>query len=117
MEKNETSHWWQSLLPDARTWVSIGYFSLVWRVLYMIERNPALLGNAAFMTVVTLIAGTGGLGIVGAFYFGGTKVGSEVMANQSRTLASGPPPGTTVTTTTPPADASVTMTARSAGTP
>lgn len=78
-------------LPDVRVLIALGYFALVWRVLYMIEGNPVLLTNAAFMTIVTLIAGTGGLGIVGAFFFGGTAAGSKVMASQSDALIANSP--------------------------
>ncbi len=83
--------WWANMIPDTRFFIAVGYFALVWRVLYMIEGNPSLLTNAAFMTVVTLIAGTGGLGIVGAFFFGGTKSGSEVMSSQNKALAASNP--------------------------
>lgn len=78
--------------PDARGLVAAGYFALAFYLLYMIGQNPAqLLGNSAFMTVATLIIGTGGLGVVGSFFFGGTKSGSEVMTAQSAALAAPTP--------------------------
>lgn len=79
------------LVPDIRTSVVVAYFVLSFRLLYMVEANEKLLANAAFMTIATLIVGSGGLGLVAMFYFGGTKTGSEVMKAQSDQLISTAP--------------------------
>lgn len=87
MHKHERP-WWADHMPDTRAFVAVGYFILSGILLQMIATNPdKLLGNAAFMTVTTLIIGTGGLGVVGAFFFGGTKTGAEVMTSQSKTIS------------------------------
>lgn len=59
--------------PDARGWVALGMFGLAWRMIEILNRNPALLANASFMQVVTLVVGSGGLLLVLAFYFASTK--------------------------------------------
>jgi len=85
--------WWK-LIPDLRTLVVLGYFVLSYKLISMIEHNAMLLANAAFMTIVTLVIGTGGLGAIAMFFFGGTKTGSDVMTAQSNAvIASSPPPG------------------------
>ncbi len=73
--------------PDARGFVAAGYFGLAFYLLYMIGQNGKLLDNQAFMMIATLVIGTGGLGVVGSFFFGGTKSGSEVMTAQSAAQA------------------------------
>ena len=76
-------------LPDARAWMAGGLFVLAWRVLGMIAANPALLANSSFMVIVGLIIGGGGLGLANAFFFGGTKAGSEVMTSQAKAKEAG----------------------------
>lgn len=89
------------LTPDIRVMIVIGYFGLALRLLYMIEGKVQLLDSAPFMTIATLIVGTGGLGAISTWYFGGTRTGSEVMKAQNEALTAAPAPGTTTTTTTP----------------
>ena len=78
-------------LPETRDLVVVGYFLLAARLLYMIEGQPSLLANAAFMIVVGLVVGTGGLGVIASFYFGGTKTGSDTMVAQTKTIAASAP--------------------------
>jgi hypothetical protein len=94
MSDNSQRPWWADLIPDTRAFVAGGYFALAFYLLYMVGISPSLLGNAAFMTVASLIIGTGGLGVVGSFFFGGTKTGAEVMNRQSQALSgpAAPPP-------------------------
>lgn len=85
--------WWARLIPDIRGLVIVGYFGLAARLLYMIEGNPALLKDAAFMTVVTLILATG-LGTIATYLFGGTKTGGDVMTAQTKAVINSTPPVT-----------------------
>jgi hypothetical protein len=91
-------------LPDIRVWVIIALFLLSWRILEMISTEPALLKEGAFMLLVGMIVGNGGLGAAVLWLFGGTKTGGEVMkAQNDAVIASGPaltePVTGTVTTT------------------
>lgn len=86
-------HGWAVLIPDLRVVVAIGYFALSWKLIDMIEVNPKLLAVSAFIGVASAVIGSGGLGLIAAFLFGGTKTGSEVMKAQSAAvIASSPPP-------------------------
>lgn len=86
MSEPKRGPWWTILLPEPRYWIALGYFILSWRLLEMVDGNPRLLENAAFMTIAALIVGSGGLGVVASFYFGGTKTGADVMTDQSKKL-------------------------------
>ena len=92
---------WLDYVPDVRVWIVIGLFGLAWRLLYMIEAQPALLNSAPFMTITTLILGGAGLGAPVAFYYGGTKTGSDTMKSQTDALTAAVPaqPDATATTT------------------
>lgn len=91
------------ITPDVRAWVAIGVFGLVAFVLVMIRENPKLLANASFMQLAALLVGSGGLGMVASFFFGGTKSGSEVMTAQNKAvIASAPPADPTTTTSAKP---------------
>jgi hypothetical protein len=95
MDPDKVKAWLDKFTPDARVWVAAGYFGLTFRLLQLIESKPELLNSAPFMTVATLIGGSGGLGVVGAFFFGGTRSGSDVMTAQSKALVANsttPPP-------------------------
>jgi len=70
-------------IPDIRVWIVVGLFALAWRLLYMIEATPSLLNSAPFMSIAVLILGSGGMGAIVAFYYGGTKSSSSVMEKQS----------------------------------
>ena len=104
MNSTDTKTGWVALIPDTRAWVIVGIFLLAYKLLSMIEANPTLLSNAAFMIVVSLIIGGAGLGAVVSFLFGGTKTGSDVMKAQSDAVINSSPPSTnsvTVSTTDP----------------
>lgn len=73
-------------LPDVRVLIACAYFSLAFRILYMVEGHTALLDSAPFLALATMILGTGGLGMVAMFWFGGTKAGTEVMKTQNEKL-------------------------------
>jgi hypothetical protein len=90
--------------PDTRTLWIILMFILVIRVFGMIEHNPKLLDDSPFMEVVTLLVGTGGVGLISTFLFGGTQSGAKVMETQNQvvTAAAAPPVTTTTTTTSAP---------------
>ncbi len=76
--------------PDMRGWAAAGFFALTFYVLYMIEKNPALLSVPSFMQFAGgLIAG--GVLAVGAFLFGGTKSGAETSAKIADAYASSTP--------------------------
>jgi hypothetical protein len=93
----------QDRVTDVRSLVILALFILSGALLGMIYANPGLLHETAFMMLVTLIIGQGGLGAVTAFLFGGTKTGSDVMKAQSEAVIAGtppPPPGTITTTHT-----------------
>lgn len=66
-------------LTDLRSLVIILLFGLVAMVLWLISHNKALLDDAAFMAVVGNLVGNGGLGLMLAWLFGGTKTGGETM--------------------------------------
>lgn len=87
-EKSNSEPWWFKalikLVPDVRAVVMFGYFCLAARLLYMIEGAPDLLKDSAFIGIATMVMGSGGLGIITSFLFGGTKAGSEVMVAQSK---------------------------------
>lgn len=85
---DKTDPWWTIFKPDVRGAVTVGYFILAFRLLYMIEGHAELLKDAAFMTIATMILGSGGLGIIATFLFGGTATGSKVMEAQSKAVAS-----------------------------
>lgn len=55
--------------PDARAWGGVAIVGLTWKILTMIEANPALLANASFMQLAGGVVGAGGLGLFLAFHF------------------------------------------------
>ncbi len=96
-------------LPDVRIWMIVALFALSWRILEMVAAQPTLLKEGSFMLLVGMVVGNGGLGAAVLWGFGGTKIGSQVMQDQSRAIiASGPAPvdepiSTTTTVTSGPA--------------
>ena len=71
---------------EVRILIMIGLFALAWRLLDMIGSNVKLLDSGAFMIIVGLIIGSGGLGTLVAFYFGASKTGADVMSAQSQSV-------------------------------
>lgn len=64
----------------------VGYFIMAWSVFFMVFQRPALLDSAPFIGLATMVLGPGGIGLISSFYFGGTKTGSDVMAQQSNVI-------------------------------
>lgn len=87
--------WTAILIPDLRVAVALGYFALAYKLIDMIGNNPRLLAVSSFIGIATAILGTGGLGLIATFLFGGTKTGSEVMKAQSAAVIASSPPTTT----------------------
>lgn len=83
---------WPKLIPDLRVVVAFGYIALVWRLIDAVVANPRLLAVPAMITLITLLAGGGGLGLITAFLYGGTKTGSDVMKAQNDAVINSPPP-------------------------
>jgi hypothetical protein len=71
--------------PDLRGWAVLGFFGLTFFSLEMIRENPALLSVAAFMQYIGALA-TGGILLVAANLFGGTKAGTEAQARMTEAL-------------------------------
>lgn len=71
--------------PDMRGWAVVGYFALTFKSLDMIEKNPALLANASFMQFIGGLA-AGGVLLVAAHLFGGTKAGTESQVRMTEAL-------------------------------
>ncbi len=81
------------MIPDTGFLIMAGMFAMAWKVLTMIDANPALLKESDFMMIVTLIFGGSGIGAVIAWRFGGTKTGGDVMKAQSAAvIANNPAP-------------------------
>ena len=80
------------LTPDFRLCAAFAVFAMVFYLLHMIEAKPELLKDAAFMGMAGLLVGSGGIGTVLAYAFGGTKSGSEVMTSQNKALTNPSPP-------------------------
>jgi len=79
--------WWPN---DIRAWASLGMFALVFVILWMIYDKPELADNNLFATVATLLAGTGGFGLMVSFLWGGTKSSAgavEAMTSMAATAA------------------------------
>lgn len=70
-----------------RTLVVLGFFLLAFLLLLMIWERPNLLSDPGFTLVLGLVLGSGGIGAINNFYFGGTKTGSSVMESQSKTIS------------------------------
>lgn len=101
--------WWGKLFPDVRGWATIGSFALAFYTLYLISAHPNLASNEIFKTAVILLLGTGGLGLVYSFLWGGSKASVQaadsvneiakgassgaVAAAAAATSAAGPAPG------------------------
>ena len=75
--------------PELRVVVAVGYFGLSFLLIHAIIAKPELLDKGVFVSITTLIIGTGGLGAIASFLFGGTQAGVEVMKKQSETLTKG----------------------------
>lgn len=73
------------LLPDNKGWMSIAAVGVMFFLLEMIRENPALLANASFMQFTGMLA-TGSFLVVMSHFYGGTKVGSDVMVANSKSV-------------------------------
>jgi hypothetical protein len=78
---------WVRLIPSTRSIVTFLMFMLAWRMLEMIDAEPALLHESSFVGLATLIIGGSGLGAAVAFFYGA-----------AHTLADKPSASTTTTT-------------------
>jgi len=72
--------------PDERGWIILGFFGLTWRILEIIQLNPALLANASFMQFIGPIAGAGGLLLIASFFFGSSKGTADANARSDAIL-------------------------------
>ena len=72
--------------PDTRGWALIGLFALTGVVLGLIAWRPDLSNNTLFVTVSTLIVGSGGL-LNALGYFFGSSQGSTTKDSTIATLA------------------------------
>lgn len=77
--------------PDFRGWAAIGFFGLAFQSLYMIDKNPALLGIPSFMQFIGGLA-TGGVLLVASHLFGGTKSGAETNAKLAEKIGASAAP-------------------------
>lgn len=74
--------WWYRLVPDTRSLVTLGMLALAWRLLEMVDAEPGLLKDAAFMTLATLVLGSGGIGAAVNFFYGSSR-GAEQQSQQT----------------------------------
>lgn len=58
--------------PDMRGWALIGFFAMTFYILYMVEKNPALLGVPSFMQFASQLAG-GGVLLAAAWLYSAVK--------------------------------------------
>ena len=88
---SKTTPVWRTMLPDIRGWALIGFFVMTFYLLWMIDKNPALLGVPSFMQFASQLAG-GGLLLAAAWLYSAVKDDK------------GPKPPQPVTVTNPPSD-------------
>jgi hypothetical protein len=60
-------------VPDQRGWAMIGVFGLGFTVILALVLKPELGDNQLFATIATLIFGSGMLGLICSFLWGGSK--------------------------------------------
>lgn len=84
--------------PDARGWGLIGLFGVTTLILCMLDRNPGLSNNTLFVSIATLVVGSGGL-LNALGYFYGSSQGSSKKDEALSAIASKRVDGTP---TTPP---------------
>lgn len=104
---------WQTLskhVPDLRTGVAASVIVMVFKVLGMIEKNPALTQNQGFMFLAQAIVISGFIGSILAFLFAASKTSADkakadANADQAAggTVITTPPGPSTLTVETPPA--------------
>lgn len=78
---------WSLLIPDTRSFVTMGMFALAWRMLEMIDSEPKLLENPAFMTLATLVVGGSGLGAAVSYFYGSSKSADKQTSDAVATLS------------------------------
>ena len=83
--------------PDIRAWAAAGFFVLTYKAFNMIEHNPGLLDDPAFMTFVGALT-SGGILAVANNLFGGTKSGAAASEALAKSAGTGPGGQTTSTT-------------------
>lgn len=64
-------------LPDTRGWALIGLFLLTAGVIGALVFKPDLQGNTLFVSIATLIVGSGGLLNAIGFYFGSSQTSTK----------------------------------------
>lgn len=64
-------------LPDTRGWALIGLFALTAGIIAAIAFKPELQGNTLFVSIATLVVGSGGLLNAIGFYFGSSQTSSK----------------------------------------
>ncbi len=74
--------------PDIRAWVAFGCYVLVYKLLNMLEHQPLLLKDPAFMAFAGVLSG-GTVIIVVQNMFGGTKSGVDTNAALAKVAATG----------------------------
>ena len=82
--------------PDTRGWALIGLFALTAGIIAAITFKPELQGNTLFVTVATLIVGSGGL-LNAIGYFFGSSQSSTTKDVTIATLANNPSPQPQIT--------------------
>lgn len=89
-------------LPDVRGWATLGMFALMFFVLGLVAFVPSLAENELFKTLATLLAGTGGFGLVCAFLWGGSKASTHAAetVNDLAKANAAPQPTASLTLTT-----------------
>ena len=78
---------WTRLIPDTRSTVTLGMFALAWRLLEMIDSEPKLLANAAFVGIATLVMGGSGLGAAISYFYGSSRSADKQTAETVQTLS------------------------------
>lgn len=70
-------------LPDARGWIGIGAFLLAIIVLLLLAFVPDLRKDTGFMTLATLVVGTGFIGGPVSWAYTASKTGGELAARNA----------------------------------
>lgn len=77
-------------LPDTRGWALIGLFLLTAAIIAALVFEPSLQSNTLFVSIATLIVGSGGL-LNAIGYFFGSSQSSNKKDETIATLAKNPP--------------------------
>jgi hypothetical protein len=85
--------------PDTRGWALIGLFALTGVIIAAVTFKPELQGNTLFVSIATLIVGSGGL-LNAIGYFFGSSQGSTSKDSTIQSLVSQTPPAPTLSVQT-----------------